>query len=102
MEAGQSQRIWEELYKVLDASDVVVQVIDARDPMGTRSHHVEEHLKKNAPHKHFVLLLNKVDLIPTWLTAKWVKSLQREYPTLAFHASLNNPFGKGSLINLLR
>ena len=38
MSAGQSKRIWEELHKVLDSSDVVVQVLDARDPQGTRSH----------------------------------------------------------------
>lgn len=28
--------------------------------------------------------------------------LSAEYPTLAFHASLTNSFGKGSLIHLLR
>ena len=28
---GQSRRIWAELYKVLDCSDVVVHVVDARD-----------------------------------------------------------------------
>lgn len=37
MSAGQSKRIWEELHKVLDSSDVLVQVLDSRDPMGTRS-----------------------------------------------------------------
>lgn len=31
--AGQSNRVWGELYKVIDSSDVVVQVVDARDPM---------------------------------------------------------------------
>jgi len=31
-----------------------------------------------------------------------VKQLSAEYPTLAFHASLTNSFGKGSLITLLR
>src|SRR5688572_1383165 len=36
------------------------------------------------------------------LQAKWVKVLSQEYPTLAFHASINNSFGKGSLIQLLR
>lgn len=41
LRAGQSKRIWEELYKVLDASDVVCVVLDARDPMGTRVYHVE-------------------------------------------------------------
>uniref|UniRef100_A0A8R1EH61 Uncharacterized protein n=1 Tax=Caenorhabditis japonica TaxID=281687 RepID=A0A8R1EH61_CAEJA len=30
--AGQSNRVWGELYKVIDSSDVVVQVVDARDP----------------------------------------------------------------------
>src|SRR3954453_5440145 len=33
---------------------------------------------------------------------KWVGILSKEYPTLAFHASINNSFGKGSLITLLR
>jgi nuclear GTP-binding protein len=102
IEAGQSKRIWEELYKVLDSSDVVIQVIDARDPMGTRTKHVEDHLKKNCPNKHMVLVLNKCDLIPTSVTSKWIKILSKEYPTLAFKASVNNPFGKGALIQLLR
>jgi len=43
---GTSKRIWGELYKVVDASDVIIQVLDARDPMGTRSRHIEEVLKK--------------------------------------------------------
>jgi nuclear GTP-binding protein len=33
---GQSKRIWNELYKVLDSSDVIIHVLDARDPLGTR------------------------------------------------------------------
>ena len=36
------------------------------------------------------------------LQASWVRSLSKEYPTLAFHASITNSFGKGSLIQLLR
>ncbi|XP_059724587.1 nucleolar GTP-binding protein 2 [Haemorhous mexicanus] len=99
---GQSKRIWGELYKVIDSSDVVVQVLDARDPMGTRSPHVESYLKKEKPWKHLIFVLNKCDLIPTWATKRWVAVLSQEYPTLAFHASLTNPFGKGAFIQLLR
>nr|XP_014126337.1 nucleolar GTP-binding protein 2 [Zonotrichia albicollis] len=99
---GQSKRIWGELYKVIDSSDVVVQVLDARDPMGTRSPHVESYLKKEKPWKHLIFVLNKCDLIPTWATKRWVTVLSQEYPTLAFHASLTNPFGKGAFIQLLR
>lgn len=102
MAAGQSKRIWNELYKVIDSSDVLLQVIDARDPMGTRCSHIEKYLRTEKPHKHLMLILNKVDLVPTWVTQKWVAVLSKEYPTVAFHASLTHPFGKGSLINLLR
>jgi nuclear GTP-binding protein len=43
-----------------------------------------------------------VDLVPTWITQRWVKTLSSEYPTMAFRSSMTHPFGKGSLINLLR
>ncbi|CAJ2635096.1 unnamed protein product [Trifolium pratense] len=101
-EKGQSKRIWGELYKVIDSSDVVVQVIDARDPQGTRCYHLEKHLKESCKHKHMVLLLNKCDLIPAWATKGWLRVLSKEYPTLAFHASINKSFGKGSLLSVLR
>uniref|UniRef100_A0A8C4EEC7 Nucleolar GTP-binding protein 2 n=1 Tax=Dicentrarchus labrax TaxID=13489 RepID=A0A8C4EEC7_DICLA len=99
---GQSKRIWGELYKVIDSSDVIIQVLDARDPMGTRSKSIEGYMKKEKPWKHLIFVLNKCDLIPTWVTKRWVAVLSQEYPTLAFHASLTNSFGKGSLIQLLR
>ena len=40
--------------------------------------------------------------MPARVTSAWLKVLSKEAPTLAFHASITNPFGKGSLINLLR
>lgn len=101
-EKGQSKRIWGELYKVIDSSDVVVQVLDARDPLGTRCYHLEKHLKEHCKHKHMVLLLNKCDLVPAWATKGWLRILSKEYPTLAFHASINKSFGKGSLLSVLR
>ncbi|KAL8714608.1 MAG: hypothetical protein Q9220_001556 [cf. Caloplaca sp. 1 TL-2023] len=79
---GQSKRIWNELYKVIDSSDVVIHVLDARDPLGTRCH--------------------SCDLVPTGVAASWVRHLSTSHPTLAFHASITNSFGKGSLIQLLR
>ncbi|KAF8603363.1 NGP1NT-domain-containing protein [Ceratobasidium sp. AG-I] len=99
---GTSKRIYGELYKVLDSSDVVVHVLDARDPLGTLCKSVTDYLRKEKAHKQVVLLLNKCDLVPTWVTARYVSHLSKTYPTLAFHASLTHSFGKGSLIQLLR
>mmetsp|Transcript_13588 Transcript_13588/g.23852 ORF Transcript_13588/g.23852 Transcript_13588/m.23852 type:complete len:616 (-) Transcript_13588:103-1950(-) len=99
---GQSKRIWGELYKVLDCSDVILEIVDARNVPGTRCEHIENHIKKNASHKHLVIVLNKCDLVPNWVTRKWVKILSAKFPTLAFHASMTNAFGKGALISLLR
>ena len=36
------------------------------------------------------------------MTKRWLGYLSGEYPCLAFHASITNPFGKGSLLSLLR
>jgi len=81
---GMSKRIWEELYKVIDSSDVLIHVLDARNPNGTRSKFLEDYLKKNCPSKHLVFVLNKCDLIPTSVTQKWIKYLSKFNPTLAF------------------
>nr|KAG5698630.1 hypothetical protein BaRGS_003144 [Batillaria attramentaria] len=68
--AGQSKRIWNELYKVIDSSDVLIQTLDARDPLGTRCYQVEKYLKREKPHKHLIFVLNKVDLVPVWVTVR--------------------------------
>ena len=101
IEAGQSKRIWGELYKVLDASDVVCVVLDARDPNGTRCKHVEKHLKKNCPTKHLIFVLNKVDLVPTSCTKKWIIALSKIAPTIACSSRIKKPFGKQSLLRLI-
>mmetsp|Transcript_31470 Transcript_31470/g.48277 ORF Transcript_31470/g.48277 Transcript_31470/m.48277 type:complete len:630 (+) Transcript_31470:228-2117(+) len=99
---GQSKRIWGEFWKVIDCSDVVLHVIDARNVPGTRCTMIENHIAKNAHHKHLVFVLNKIDLVPNWVAKRWIGELAKVRPTIAFHASMNHAFGKGALISLLR
>ena len=65
---GTSRRIYGELYKVIDSSDVILHILDARDPLGTMCQSVLDYVKKEKAHKQVVLVINKCDLVPNWVT----------------------------------
>lgn len=46
--------------KVVEAADVILEVIDARDPEGGRCRDVERFVRKLDPKKKVILLLNKI------------------------------------------
>jgi hypothetical protein len=51
---------------------VIIHVLDARDPLGTRCRNVEKYLREEAPHKHLVFVLNKCDLVPTSVAVRFL------------------------------
>ncbi|GMM37233.1 RNA-binding GTPase [Saccharomycopsis crataegensis] len=71
---------------VVDVSDVVLYVLDARDPEGTRSKKVEEAVLQSKD-KKLILLLNKVDLVPTEVMEKWMDYYKRRFPIIPFKGS---------------
>ncbi|KAJ7998672.1 hypothetical protein DPEC_G00207310 [Dallia pectoralis] len=76
-----------ELKKVIDASDVLVEVLDARDPIGSRCPQLEDAVLKSNGNKKLLFLLNKIDLVPKENVEKWLQCLQLEFPAVAFKAS---------------
>ena len=47
---------------MIEAADVIIEVLDARDPLGSRCPQVEEAVISRGPNKRIVLLLNKIGL----------------------------------------
>ena len=67
---NQSKKAYaKELKKVVEASDVVIEVLDARDPEGCRSKELEQQCL--AAGKKVLLVVNKIDLVPPQNSRMW-------------------------------
>ncbi|KAG2195693.1 hypothetical protein INT47_012914 [Mucor saturninus] len=78
---------YKEFRKVLENADVILEVLDARDPLGTRTRSVERMVMDSGLDKKIILVLNKIDLVPKENVEQWLKYLRNEYPAIAFKAS---------------
>jgi nuclear GTP-binding protein len=119
--AGQQSRraYLRELKKVVDTADVILQVLDARDPPGSRIHSTLEDVILGHADKRMVLVLNKIDLVPKDVVGRWLTVLRRFHPTVAIKAgkegsrgteggseedpaTSNSPVGMDGLLQLLK
>ncbi|KAL4916256.1 P-loop containing nucleoside triphosphate hydrolase protein [Aspergillus aurantiobrunneus] len=84
-----SRRAFDKVFKkVVEAADVILYVLDARDPEGTRSKEVErEVMAADGGQKRLILILNKIDLVPPAVLKNWLIHLRRCFPTLPLKAS---------------
>jgi len=89
--AGQQSRraYLRELKKVVEAADVLLQVLDCRDPIGSRIHKTLEDVILSKADKRMVLVLNKIDLVPKEVVSQWLSVLRRSHPTIAIKACKN-------------
>ncbi|KXN83537.1 hypothetical protein AN958_01246 [Leucoagaricus sp. SymC.cos] len=71
------------LKTVLDVSDVLLEVLDARDPLPFRSSFLEKAMEG----KKVILVLNKIDLCPREALTSWLAFLRRDFPTFLFRSA---------------
>ena len=88
-----SRRAFDKVFKsVLSTSDILLYVLDARDPNGTRSREIEREITAaDAGSKRLILILNKIDLIPPSVLKAWLIYLRRYFPTLPLRANTSAP-----------
>jgi nuclear GTP-binding protein len=91
-----SRKQFDKVYKqVVDSADVVLYVLDARDPIGTRSKEVEQMvMAADKGSKRMIFILNKIDLVPPPVLRSWLNFLRRSFPTLPLRASKPAPNAK--------
>lgn len=62
LSAASKRAYYREFKKVCEAADVIIFVLDARDPLGCRCPDIEKSILTQDPNKKIVFLLNKIGM----------------------------------------
>jgi large subunit GTPase 1 len=68
--------VWRQLWRVIERSDVVIQIVDARNPLMFRSEDLEAYVKDVDPKKQNLLLINKADMMTYTQRKAWANYLK--------------------------
>ncbi|KAJ4321671.1 hypothetical protein N0V84_005225 [Fusarium piperis] len=68
--------VWRQLWRVIERSDLIVQIVDARNPLLFRSEDLENYVKAVDPKKENLLLINKADMMTLKQRTAWAKNLR--------------------------
>jgi large subunit GTPase 1 len=69
--------IWRQLWRVVEKSDLIVQIVDARNPLIFRSEDLERYVKENGEEKKNLLLINKADMLTINQRMQWADYFQK-------------------------
>ncbi|KAK5204399.1 hypothetical protein LTR47_009180 [Exophiala xenobiotica] len=65
--------VWRQLWRVIERSDLIVQIVDARNPLLFRSEDLEKYVKEVDPTKRNLLLVNKADMMTEEQRRSWAE-----------------------------
>jgi len=68
--------VWRQLWRVIERSDLVVQIVDARNPLLFRSEDLENFVREVDAKKQNLLLINKADMMTTRQRKAWAEYLK--------------------------
>ena len=84
--------VWRQLWRVLERSHVVAQVVDARNPLFYYCEDLKQYAADMSPPKETVLILNKADLLPLEHRKEWAKYFnKKDLKFCFFSAKLEDP-----------
>lgn len=69
--------VWRQLWRVIERSDLIVQIVDARNPLLFRSEDLDNYVKDVDPKKENLLLINKADMMSQKQREAWAKHLKK-------------------------
>lgn len=81
--------VWKQLWRVVERSDLVVQIVDARNPLLFRSRDLEKYVKELNPLKRNLLLVNKADLLTYQQRLAWAKYFKEHNIKYTFFSAAN-------------
>lgn len=79
---------WRQLWRVIERSDVVVQILDSRNPLLFRCEDLEKYVKEVDANKQNVLLLNKADFLLDEQRKIWAEYFDNQKIKIAFFSAL--------------
>lgn len=65
--------VWRQLWRVIERSDLVVQIVDARNPLLFRCEDLEKYVKEVDGRKRNLLLVNKADMMTEEQRTAWAE-----------------------------
>jgi len=78
---------WRQLWRVIERSDVIVQIVDARNPLLFRSQDLDTYVQEVDPSKTCMLLINKADYLTDSQREEWVKYFNKEEIRVVFFSA---------------
>ncbi|KAG7166198.1 large subunit GTPase 1 homolog [Homarus americanus] len=80
---------WRQLWRVIEKSDVVVQILDSRNPLLFRCEDLEAYVKEVNPDKDNLLLINKSDFLTESQREAWAEYFRQKDIKAVFFSALN-------------